>query len=107
MKIIIIRYLTIGGMIFSGIWLGVERSWEPITVLLFSLAGFITSDVVIARSSNKHDFELFNNFLETLPSDGSIRFIDEFNMAGFSFRVKNLNQLEEFCQKWSMPEYKF
>ncbi len=45
MKRIIVRYLTILGMICSGIWFGVTPSWEPITVLLFSLASFIATDV--------------------------------------------------------------
>ena len=32
-------------MIISGMWFGAEKSWEPVTVLLFSLASFITSDI--------------------------------------------------------------
>jgi hypothetical protein len=94
-------------MIISGMWFGAEKSWEPVTVLLFSLASFITSDIIISKTPNKHDFELFNAFQKTLPSDGSIKFIDEFNMAGFPFEFCNLDQLTEFAKKWNTPEYKF
>jgi len=104
---IINRYLLICGMIVSGVWLGSDFSWEPITVLLFSLAGFISTDVFLSRKTNTHDKDLFNLFLTELPYDGSIKFIDEFNMAGWSFNRKELNQLQYFLIKWRAPEYRF
>ena len=53
------------------------------------------------------DKALFEKFLETLPSDGSIAFIDEHNMAGFSFDNSRLEQLERFRYGWDDPEHEF
>jgi len=96
-------------MIASGIWLGVECSWEPITVLFFSLAGFIASDVTLTRKHpvNEHDRELFNKFLNELPYNGSIKFINEWNMAGWQFKRNNLDQVVAISEKWTTPECKF
>ncbi len=55
----------------------------------------------------EHDAALFNLFLKVLPSDGSIKFIDQWNMAGFSFRWKEFDQLTKFSEKWTTPEYEF
>ncbi|MFH1094069.1 MAG: hypothetical protein V1739_07980 [Candidatus Omnitrophota bacterium] len=60
-----------------------------------------------ALKLKEHDIELFNLFLKVLPSDGSIKFIDEWNMAGFSFRWSEFDQLKEFAEKWTTPEYEF
>ncbi|MBN3890509.1 MAG: CHAT domain-containing protein [Nostoc sp. JL31] len=53
------------------------------------------------------DQELFQRFLEELPSNGSIRFIKEANMAGFSFQVNRLDQLHNFSFKWADAEHEF
>jgi hypothetical protein len=53
------------------------------------------------------DRMLFQSFLDELPSSGSIRFIDEFNMAGFSFPSSALGQLELFYRQWSDAEHEF
>ena len=53
------------------------------------------------------DKALFAKFLETLPSSGSIEFMDKFNMAGWSFDRKNLDQLATFQEDWRRPERQF
>ena len=109
MKEIIIRYILISGLISSGIWLGSKFSWERIATLLFSLAVFITSDRMLTKLvvRNKHDYHLFNNFLNLLPYDGGIKFIEEFNMGGGRFKKSNLDQLKVFCEEWTTPEHEF
>ncbi|HDG9766713.1 hypothetical protein [Acinetobacter nosocomialis] len=53
------------------------------------------------------DLQLFNQFKETLPSKGSISFIDEQNMAGFSWPSSALNQLDDFYHDWGDAEHEF
>ncbi len=103
----IIKYLTLIGMIAAAIWVGNKFSWASLSTLILCLAGYIRIDVVISRKLNKHDLELFNRLLNALPSDGSIKFIDEFNFAGWSFKSSNLDQLHKFCYEWTTPEFQF
>jgi len=61
-----------------------------------------------ANSSRREaDQRLFQCFLQVLPSSGSIRFINEANMAGFSFPLERLDQLHEFLYEWSDAEHEF
>ncbi|WP_442487444.1 hypothetical protein [Halomonas litopenaei] len=53
------------------------------------------------------DRELFEEFKATLPSKGGISFIDEQNMAGFSWPRENLKQLEKFYHEWDDAEHEF
>lgn len=84
-----------------------NSSWGALSTLILCFAGFVSLDVVVSKKQNKHDLELFNQFLNTLPSEGSIRFIDKFDMAGGVFKRSKLDQLYEFYYKWTTPEYKF
>lgn len=58
-------------------------------------------------SMGEGDRKLFQMLLDELPSSGSIRFIDQFNMAGFSFPRSALAQLEQFYHTWSDAEHEF
>lgn len=53
------------------------------------------------------DTTLFERFRTELPSKGSISFIDEQNMAGFSWRLSNLDQLKHFYYVWDDVEHEF
>ncbi len=53
------------------------------------------------------DKVLFEKFLATLPSQGGISFIKDFNMAGFSFQQKKLEHLKEFDWCWGDAEHEF
>lgn len=53
------------------------------------------------------DRRLFAELKADLPSKGSISFIDEWNMAGFGFDWKKLDQLEAFHFKWGDAEHEF
>jgi hypothetical protein len=57
--------------------------------------------------AKKIDKALLKQFLEVLPSNGSIRFIDENNMAGFSFELKALDDLDKFRYEWNDAEHEF
>lgn len=53
------------------------------------------------------DVELFEKFKKILPSNGSIKFIDEQNMAGFSWIKSPLSQLRTFVNEWGDAEHEF
>lgn len=53
------------------------------------------------------DSKLFEQFKEVLPSNGSIKFIDEQNMAGGSWPRKMLEDLERFYYEWNDAEHEF
>ncbi|CRI57142.1 hypothetical protein [Pseudomonas sp. CCOS 191] len=53
------------------------------------------------------DTALFERFRTELPSKGSISFIDEQNMAGFSWRLSQLDQLRHFYYEWDDVEHEF
>ena len=66
-----------------------------------------TLEEEIERRKIKKDRELFQEFLEVLPSSGSIDFIDTKNMAGFSFDPESLDDLREFYYNWDDAEHEF
>jgi len=53
------------------------------------------------------DKALFRKFQEVLPSNGSIQFIAQFNMAGFSFSNTDLDDLWRFNHRWNDAEHEF
>ena len=55
----------------------------------------------------QHDQYLFSGVTRLLRSDGVIEFLDQTNMAGFSFRLSALDELREFYYKWDKPEREF
>lgn len=57
-----------------------------------------------ARESDKY---LFEEFKSIIPSKGSISFIDEQNMAGFSWPAKELHDLKKFYYEWNDAEHEF
>lgn len=60
------------------------------------------------NSSSTADSTLFSEFLQLLPSaKGVIAFLDQNNMAGFSFRSENFEPLREFCSSWDNAEHEF
>ncbi len=57
--------------------------------------------------SKAHDQKLYEEYLQLMRSDGVIGFIDEWNMAGFSFPSARLDPLREFVANWNAPEREF
>lgn len=60
-----------------------------------------------SEGPTQSDSDLFEEFKATLPSNGSISFIDEQNMAGFSWPRENLKQLKKFYHEWDDAEHEF
>lgn len=57
--------------------------------------------------SMEHDQRLYDAFIELLPSGGVIEFLDQNNMAGFSFLDSKLDPLRQFYSEWHRPEREF
>ena len=53
------------------------------------------------------DKKILRDLLETVPSNGSIRFLRTNNFAGFSFDLKRLKNIEEFLYERDGPEHEF
>ncbi len=59
------------------------------------------------RPARESDKALFEKIKLTLPSKGSISFIDEQNMAGFSWPRDKLKDLDKFYYEWNDAEHEF
>lgn len=57
--------------------------------------------------ARSHDRELFDQLTALLRSDGVIGFLDQNNMAGFSFPKAKFDPLWEFFYDWNRPEREF
>jgi hypothetical protein len=55
----------------------------------------------------EHDAALFERLSQLLASKGVIRFLDQQNMAGFSFVDSALDPLREFYYNWNTPDREF
>lgn len=72
------------------------------------MPGFRSAETVSTEPQPRStDAALFERFKSALPSKGSISFINEQNMAGFSWRVSSLDQLEHFYHEWDDVEHEF
>jgi hypothetical protein len=57
--------------------------------------------------SRMHDRALYDQLTALLRSDGVIGFLDQNNMAGYSFPEAKLEPLREFFYEWNCPEREF
>jgi hypothetical protein len=55
---------------------------------------------------HKHDKKLYKQFLNTLPSKGSIQFIYEHNFH-YEFKQSRLEELFSFSEEWDNAEFEF
>lgn len=60
-----------------------------------------------ADEARAHDRALFEKLTALLRSDGVIGFLDQNNMAGFSFSESKFEPLKEFFYDWNKPEREF
>jgi hypothetical protein len=58
------------------------------------------------REQKEVDKELFDKFMEALPSSGAIEFVKAHDMA-YSFDIDVLDSLYSFYDNWEKPEYCF
>ena len=95
-------------LIIGVLWFIYQPDFEPAltsVALLATLIGLIVEEKI--HSAREVDRQLFLKFKETLPSNGSIAFIDQNNFAGFSFELKQLQDLNIFIHEWNDAEHEF
>ena len=111
------RYsLTIILLLATGYLVG-DFGWKSaiaFTTALFALIAKEVSDYLQQSRDTtakpqvrEQDRTLFNKFLELLPSDGAIDFVDKHNMAGFSFDLEEIRPIGIFLHEWDNPEHEF
>ena len=110
---LVIAFIALG-------WLVADTSWEPIALLIGSLAALMFSEIEFLRAvardtpaasakiegQQDEDRKLFEQLTALLPSDGIIGFIERHDMAG-SFALDRLNPLDEFIHTWKNAEHEF
>jgi hypothetical protein len=89
---------------------GLKKTLVAALKLIFENEGgrkLTTPEKSLLSNHKEIDGKLFHHFKETLPSNGSIKFIDEQNMAGFSWPSDRLGDLEKFYHEWNDAEHEF
>jgi len=96
----------------------VSTGWWLVGSALLAFSGLVTIEVKdlqqlgdlkdkLERKTQEPDRSLFEEFLETLPSDeGSMFHLQEVQFAG-GFRSEFLEDLQEFVYHWDNPEHEF
>jgi hypothetical protein len=92
----------------SLVWFARHPLWESVTSSLATLAAFVGLLVEQKIHNDKiSNRKLFEQFKEVLPSNGSVAFIDNLNMAAGSFHPTNLDDLDNFAAGWNDAEHAF
>ena len=84
-----------------------EKPWEQTILILSSLGMVVYEEVKDIRRGEKSDIALLNKFLEALPYEGSISFINSANMAGPPFDPEKHNDLRTFYYHWDDASHEF
>ena len=104
---LIIKLGNLLALIASSIWWCQESGWEPIVVACSLFVTFVVQEIRDSPSGlSTRDVSLFDKFLETLPSDGSIEYIKEQDMEG-SIDSTRLEDLRRFRDSWGNAEHEF
>lgn len=75
--------------------------------LIFEHVDERETDKVVQADISPSDIQLFKKFQEELPSNGGISFINQQNMAGFSWPNEKIDDLREFFYTWNNAEHEF
>ena len=103
-----IQIFTAFALLIGISWFIYKPDFEPALTSLCiaaTLVGLIFEEKLSTeRAADKIIFEKLKN---TLPSKGSIEFINQQNMAGWSFERSRLNDLWTFMYEWNNAEHEF
>ena len=89
-------------------WFIYKPDFEPALTSLCiaaTLVGLIFEEKKSAERAA--DKTIFDKLKKALPSNGSIEFINQHNMAGWAFRRSRLDYLWTFMNEWNNPEHEF
>lgn len=107
---ILIRYASLAGLLLTAIWWSKGGGWDAKAGFFLALAAYIGSDAYATTrmsKENDHDFRLFCQFIQDVPSNGSISFIRDFGIGDSSFELSRLHDLDNFNHKWRDAEHEF
>ena len=125
---LLLRLVNVVLLVLASVWFArANWDWEPAIAVLGLAATMVAQEFRAERLTEaeaqrvreanerlakrvRHDDRdgaLFERLLQTLPSSGSIRFIRDFNMAGFSFHADELLDLSRFLNEWDDAEHEF
>lgn len=62
---------------------------------------------IVTISYSAKDVSLFNEICTILPWDGSVKFVREFNFAGWIYKSDEIDQLENFRYRCQDPSFEF
>ena len=104
----IIQLITFIALLIGILWFIYKPDFEPALTCLLTAAtliGLIVEEKYF--TTREVDKKLFEELKKTLPSDGSIAFIDQHNMAGWPFQWSQLKDIENFVNNWGDAEHEF
>jgi hypothetical protein len=107
---ILARYALLSGLLFTTIWWCKGGGWDAKAGFFLALASYIGSDAYAATRKSKengHDYPLFCQFIQDVPSNGSISFIRDFGFGDSSFELSRLRDLDTYHHKWRDAEHEF
>ncbi|MFC1693492.1 hypothetical protein ACFL1R_08310 [Candidatus Latescibacterota bacterium] len=84
-----------------------EKPWEQAVIILGLLGALIYEEIKDLRKGKDTDSTLFHKFLEVLPYEGSISFIDCTDMSATHFDPEKLNDLRYFYYHWDDASHEF
>jgi hypothetical protein len=107
MGALVLRLSNVIVLMICVAWLTTTLSIESLVATLTLFVTLAGQELAAARASrDSPDIALFQEFLEDLPSEGSISFIKDYDFHA-AFRLSNLDRLYDFRTKWSKPEREF
>lgn len=107
----VIQYIIKSVMIISisiaGAWVYADLRLESAIAYLGAFSVFISFDYqYCAKKENKHDIDLYHNFINAMPTVGTISYLRSIDM-GRPIDTDIINPLEDFVNAWSNPEFEF
>ncbi|MFC1651254.1 hypothetical protein ACFL2X_06755 [Candidatus Latescibacterota bacterium] len=110
------KYVYFFSVLVSEAWLSYEifayntgdlGIFEAISAFIASLGFLIYEEIKDLRKSEESDITLFKEFIEALPYEGSITFIDCTDMSCIHFDPEKHNDLRNFFYHWDDASHEF
>ena len=90
-------------------WFGEAKSWQSFAAAAASVISLVILEIGSIRSASyttNPDARLFRSFLDSLPFDGAIAFLQHQDFAE-PVRVHALDELREFVRSWGDEAHRF
>ena len=82
-------------------------NWEPAILFITSISAFMYLEFLDQRKIDLSDKKLFHDFLDEMPYEGSITFIDRNDMSAGPFEHENHEDLRNFYYHWDNASHEF